>query len=259
MYILRHLLFVFASTKMFALKILVLMLHYSIVHAELRNIEESIFSGCLTNLIKSNFMIRIIFIENGDSDLHFKDLQTPRMNINENDIQMLEDLEDKYNNFVIQPESTDSLDKTITYLKSTEVFESRGQFLIILKHKKDVNDTAILLWSQGIYKFIIAIENVKGHAEFYAIDLQRFNCGKKITTYKLTTCKNGNVSMKKAAFSKDISENFRNCTLPILWTTEPPLVTHPLDPMEPGIFVSVINLIGKHVKNEDNLLLIAYY
>lgn len=228
---------------MSAFEALIIILLYSAAYSEIRIFKENIFSTCLTNIIKNNFVQSTIFIANEDLQVHYKNLETTYTIINENQVGLYE-LPEQFNNFVIQTEAADSFKNTISYLKSTEGFNSRGKYLVVAKHKKDINATASVLWSQNLYKFVIIVQNSKGYAELHAVDRKTFACGKRISTHKIGTCKSGNVATKRPIFSKDVYKNFKNCTLPVVWSSEPPLVIHPNAATEPGIFVSVMNLIG---------------
>lgn len=225
-----------SHTKMFALNALFFLLCYQIAY------PQNNFSACVNSIIKTNFKQTAILIENSDLNFDF-DYSIPLIRTDSRtDVLQLQ--EQKYDNIIVQSENAISLNETIQWLKSIENFNSRAKYLILLKQNNDVNNTASLLWLNNLYKSIIVVENTERYAELYGINSKLFECGKFVFASKISVCTDGDMKNRNLVFTKNIYKDLKNCELVILWSAVAPWVIEPNAENNPGILVSVMNLIG---------------
>lgn len=231
--------------KMSAFKALIITLYCStLCYTKEIPSEKNTFSACITNLITTYFTHASAFITSGDLNLNYQNVKIPYLIINENQVDMLEVISEKYKSLIMQPESTVTLNNTINYMKSTDFFNSRAKYLVLLKHKEEVNETASILWYHNLYKFVIAIRGSEDYAELYSINFKMSKCGKSVFTRKIITCTNGIIENGVSVFPNDISKDFKNCSLTAIWSKEAPWVLDPNSTTDPGVLISVLNLIG---------------
>lgn len=199
---------------------------------------------CLEKIIDRHFIKTGVIISNTSIDLPLKNSKLPQILISQNQLEVL-DYPAEVWNYIIEIENLEGLNKTLSFLNSTENFNARAKYVIVSRDCDNVDYVASVLWYFNLYKSVIVLDDGKKDVTLYTLNMKDSNCGKNVAAQKFAKCGDRRLDLGKI-FPINVEKDFKNCEIVVLWSSCPPWVINPNE-INPGIFISVVKAMGMYV------------